>query len=145
MKRLLTLLTVVMLMATAAFADTLTFNWTVEEGVPDHIVFHHKAWTQGQTAQQFIEGTGFTDIEVPATSPATFEISYPPGTEYGIWAELFDAGGNSVVFMDSTYGSLSPTVWKITSMPQIGDAHEVVVTPNTTGDIKITININQSR
>ena len=139
---------VFIMLSTLGISRAVADNWTINfstVGDADHIVLYHKPIAPNQSAQNFVNGTGFTEITLPVTSPQNFTIDYPDGTNYGIFGKVFDSHGDSSFFMNTVDGDLSPTVWKATALPAVVDAHYEVVVPSVNGTNVVNITINQGR
>ena len=144
MKKLIVAL-IFCIIAVPAMADTWTFNPTVTGGVADHFVYHHGILPDGVSAQDFINSDGLNVIPIPASEPQTFKLDYPDGTQYGMFVEVVDTLGNTVMVMDNLDGVLSPTVWTFTAIPEIVGAHYNEVIPSTSGDINVNVSVTVGR
>jgi hypothetical protein len=141
MKKLIIIAALIMSMVSPVLADNWTITYTVESGTLDHLVLYHKPMVGTPTAQAFIDSGGFAEINLDNVSPKEFVVSYPEGTVYGMYARAFGQDGSSTVVMDN----LSPTVWKLTALGAVTDAHYEDVIPTTSGEINITINVSVGR
>lgn len=144
MKRFFFILLAIALMVVPVAADTWTLDFTTT-GDADRIVVYHGIIPDGMTAQEFLGQEGLSEIQFQISSPQEFTLDYADGTQYGMFCKVFDAEGNSNYFMDDASGTLSPTVWTFTAMPEVGDAHFEEVIPSTEGDINVTVNVTVGR
>jgi len=144
MKKLLFAILAIVFIASPAVADNWTINFTTQ-GDADHIVLFHGPISDGVSAEDLVNQTGLTEIQLPVSSPQEFTLDYEDGVQYGIFGVVYDAIGNSQIFMDEQGGDLSPIVWRATAIPEVVDAHYEQVVPSTDGVNVINITINQGR
>jgi len=142
MKKFVFALITLCMMASPVVADTWTFTPTVVTGTPDHYVYYHKAMPDPlPTAADFISSGGFAAITIPASDPQTFTLNYADGVQYGMYVEMFDALGDSVIIMDNLSGNMSPTVFTFTAIPSVVAAHYEDVLPSAGGNLNVTVNV----
>ena len=130
MKKIIAIIALLALCAAPAVADSIVFNF-VPEGDLASISIWHKAFPADYsgTADEFIAYGGFTESVLGNTSPQTFTLEYPEGTEFAFWGEAVSAEGDRTVIMRNDGGTMTPIVWVGTDMAAIGNATYVVLVP----------------